>query len=164
MSYTDEMAAFFGIFPDDESIWQERGYDYRGNQHWSTDDWYTLITKMQQAQAKGNGIVVTMNLTTIGNSVWNIPAGITAEVTFVYLGRSLTWESELSDEMQALLVPSDPSDAADPSKTVDKGPFKKFPHYTTAAGSINYEKANALADLTGWTVKKNEEIFKAILS
>lgn len=161
---TDSLAALFGIFPSDETIWQERGYDYRNNQQWSTDDWYTLITKMQEAQGKGGGIVVSMNLTTIGNDVWNIPAGITSEVTFVYLGRSLTWEGELNSDLYSLLVPSDPIAASDPSQTIDNGHYKHFPHYATAAGSISYDKANALADLTGWTIKHNAELFVSILS
>jgi hypothetical protein len=100
----------------------------------------------------------------VGNDVWNIPAGITTEVTFVYLSRSFTWESQLSAEMQALLVPADPAEANDPSKTVDSGPFKTFPHYATAGGGVNNEKANVLADLTGWTIKKNADLFRSIFS
>mmetsp|Transcript_20874 Transcript_20874/g.35177 ORF Transcript_20874/g.35177 Transcript_20874/m.35177 type:complete len:563 (+) Transcript_20874:55-1743(+) len=161
---TDELAALFGVYPSDEAIWAERGYDYTHNQHWSTEDWYPLITGLQNAQQKGNGNIMTMNLTTIGNSVWNIPAGIRTEVTFVYLGRAFSWEDQLSPEMQALLVPSDPAAAADPSKTVDSGDFKTFPHYATTGGDINHKKANALADLTGWVVKKNADLFKSILS
>jgi hypothetical protein len=161
---TDELAAFFGVHPSDESFWEKRGYDYSQNQYWSTDDWYPLIMKMQEAQAKGDGNIVTMNLTTIENRVWNIPAGITTEVTFVYLGRSFTWESQLSLEMQALLVPSDPAEAADASKTVTSGDFKNFPHYPTGGAEINNEKANALADLTGWVVKRNADLFRSILA
>lgn len=161
---TDELAAFFGVYPDDESFWQKRGYDYRHNQHWSSDAWPTLITQLQEAQAKGDGIVTTMKLTTIGNSVWSVPAGIVSEVTFVCLGRSFSWESQLSPEMQALLVPADPVEAADPSKTVSDGPFKHFPHYATAGAELNHEKANALADLTGWVVRKNADLFRSILA
>lgn len=134
------------------------------NQHWDTSEWYNLITQLQAAQAKGDGNIVTMNLTTIGNSIWNVPAGITTEVTFVCLGRSFTWESQLSPEMQALLVPADPAAAKDPSQTVDSGPFKTFPHYATAGGNINNEKANVLADLTGWIVKHNADLFRRIFA
>jgi hypothetical protein len=86
------------------------------------------------------------------------------QVTFVCLGRALQWESELSEEMTALLVPADPAAAADPSQTVDSGSFKHFPHYQTAGASINHERANALAALTGWTVKRNADLFRDILS
>ena len=160
----DELAAFFGVFPDDESFWQKRGYDYSQNHHWDTAEWYPLITELQEAQAKGGGNIVTKNLTTIGNTVWDIPAGITTEVTFVYLGRSFTWESQLTPEMQALLVPADAAAAQDASQTVDSGPFKTFPHYATAGGSINNEKANVLADLSGWVIKHNADLFRRIFA
>ena len=80
------------------------------------------------------------------------------------LGRLLKWESELSSDMAALLVPSDPAAAVDPSQTVDSGDFKSFPHYATAGAGINYEKANALADLTGWTIRRNADLFRKVLS
>jgi len=162
---TDELAAYFGVYPvGDPSFWQVRGYDYSRNQQWRTEDWFTLITQLQEAQARGNGIITTMNLTTVGNTLWNVPAGITTQVTFVCLGRALSWEAQLSAEMRALLVPADAAEAADPSKTVSSGPFKSFPHYATAGASINNEKANALADLTGWTVKRNADLFRSILA
>ncbi|CAE7663063.1 unnamed protein product, partial [Symbiodinium microadriaticum] len=108
-----------------------------------------------EAQAKGDGVITTRTLTTIENTHWGVPAGIQVEVTFVLLGRLFNWESQLSAEMAALLVPSDPAAAADPSELVDSGDFKSFPHYATAGAGINYEKANALAALTAWTVRRN---------
>lgn len=90
--------------------------------------------------------------------------GITSQVTFVYLGRLSGWEAQLSTEMQGYLVPSDPDDAADLSVDVDSGPFAKFPNFYTTGGSISYEKANALADLTGWAVLQNSATFQAMLS
>lgn len=113
---------------------------------------------------KGKGIIVSANLTTVKNDWWGIPAGIQTEVTFVYLSRCFEWESRLSEEMKELLVPRKESDAADPAETIGHGDFKDFPHYATAGANINYEKANALASLTGWTVKQNSDIFRRIFS
>lgn len=64
--------------------------------------------------------------------------------------------------MYKLLVPSDVNDANDLSVDVDEGPFKGFPHYATAGGIINYERANVLADLSGWVILQNKELFQSI--
>ena len=82
----------------------------------------------------------------------------------MYLGRLSAWEAQLSPEMTSYLVPSDPADAADLSVDVDSGPFANFPHYFTTGGSINYEKSNALADLSGWSILQNADLFRSILS
>ena len=105
-----------------------------------------------------------MNLTTVENTWWGIPAGITSQVTFVYLGRLKNWEAELSEDMHELLVPSDPEDEKNLAVDVDSGPFRSFPHYMTAGGLEDHERANVLSDLTGWSIKKNAELFKSIFS
>jgi hypothetical protein len=64
--------------------------------------------------------------------------------------------------MYKLAVPSE--NAQDLSVDVDAGPFKNFPHYLTKGGGINAEKANLLADLTGWSVLQNEALFRHMLS
>jgi hypothetical protein len=159
-----DVGAFFGVEPEDYREWQKRGFDISHNQVWPSDQWPVLVHAMQAAQTKGNGIIATMNLTTIENERWGIDSGIETEVVFVYLGRAFNWEAKLSNEMKELFVPSDPVDALDPSKTISKGPFRSFPHYATICNFEDTERANALADLTGWTIRNNEELFKRILS
>mmetsp|Transcript_14298 Transcript_14298/g.21406 ORF Transcript_14298/g.21406 Transcript_14298/m.21406 type:complete len:569 (-) Transcript_14298:197-1903(-) len=161
---TDKLSAFFGVYPSDYANWEERSFDVSKIQVFSQDDWAPLVVALQEAQAAGNGIIATLNLTTVHNDWWGVPAGVKSQITFVYLGRLASWESELSEEMHDLLVPSDPAEAADLSVDVDEGPFKGFPHYMTAGGIINYERANVLSDMAGWTVLKNSELFKSIFS
>lgn len=160
---SDTLSALFGIFVEDEPMWKERGFEMRYDQYFSKDDYPRVITALQDAQAKGNGIIATLNLTTIQNDWWGIPAGITTEITFVYDGRLANWEAQLSDEMKELLVPEG-EDADDLSINIDHGPFRGFPHYITAGGLINYERANVLSDLAGWTIQQNAELFKSIFS
>ena len=133
-------------------------------QYFPTEDWVPVAQGLQAAQAEGNGIIYSVNLTTIENNWWGIPAGITSEITFVYLGRLKNWEAELSDEMRKLLVPSDPEDEANLSVDISRGPFRHFPHYFTAGGLEDHSRANVLADLTGWSIKKNADLFKSIFS
>lgn len=120
----------------------------------------TVVQGLQAAQKAGRGIIFSMNLTTIQNGWWGIPEGITQEICFVYLGRVLKWEALLSPEMKDLLVPTDSSRV---DNTKETGPFVNFPNYATYGGDINTERANALADLTGWVVDANKELFERLL-
>lgn len=159
---SSDLSAFFGVFPTDVSDPEKRAFDNRKNQMFAEADWKPVALTLQDAQAKGNGIIGTFQLTTVQNDWWGIPAGISAQITIVYLGRLAAWEQQLSPEMRELLVPSDPQDASDLSVTIDEGPFKGFPHYVTAGGITNHERANALADLTGWTILNNKDLFRSI--
>jgi len=160
---TDTFSGLFGVIAEDYAMWQKRSFDSRYNQHFAKEDYGRVITALQEAQAKGNGVIATFNLTTVDNPWWGVPAGITSEITFVYLSRLLSWEDELSEEMYELLVPSG-DEAKDLSIDVNEGPYKGFPHYLTAGGITNYERANVLSDLAGWTVLKNADLFNSIFS
>jgi hypothetical protein len=159
---SDSLSSLFGVYENDTATWEQRSFDMRYNQVFSGSDWAPVASALQQAQAVGNGIIATFNLTTVENAWWGIPAGITSQITFVYLGRLSGWEKELSAEMRSYLVPEENAD--DLSIDVDSGPFKGFPHYLTAGGLINHERANALSDLTGWTILKNANLFRSIFS
>ena len=159
----DGLSSLFGVLPEDYVKWEERSFDFSKDQFFDKNQWIPFVTDMQAAQQAGNGIIVTRNLTTVRNDWWGIPAGVTSEVTFVYLGRLKSWEAQLSEEMKGLLVPSG-EDALDLSKTIDSGSFRHFPHYPTSGGLLNAEQANVLADLTAWTILQNRELFQTILS
>lgn len=159
---TDTLTAFFGVLPVNESNFENRSFEYEMNQVFAKSDYAPVVTALQAAQAEGKGIFATFNLVTIENAWWGIPAGITTQITFSYLGRLSQWESKLSPEMKKLLVPADNAD--DLSNDVSSGPFRKFPHYATLGGEINHERANALADLTGWSVLQNADMFRKLLS
>jgi hypothetical protein len=159
----DGFSSLFGVLPQDYVKWEERSFDFSKDQCFSQEDYAPTVQALQAAQQRGDGILCTANLTTVENTWWGIPAGITSEVTFVYLGRLKTWESQLSEEMRALLVPAG-EDAQDLSKTVDSGPFRHFPHYPTSGGLINAEQANVLSDMTGWMIQQHADLFKSIFS
>jgi hypothetical protein len=159
---TDCLTSFFGVFDPNQLSVVDRAMEYDKNQVFPTADFAPVITALQKSQAEGKGIFATFDLTTIENSWWGIPAGRKVQVTFSYLGRLKQWESKLPTDMYPLFVPEE--DAENLSVDIKDGPFKKFPHYQTLGGDINFERANALADLTGWSVLQNEELFRAVLS
>ena len=158
----DGFSSLFGVLPEDYVKWEERSFDFSKDQFFSTDDYAPTVLALQDAQQKGNGIIYTANLTTVSNDWWGIPAGLTAEITFVYLGRLKNWEAQLSDEMRELLVPAE--DADDLAHTIEDGPFRHFPHYPTSGGLLNAEQANVLSDMTGWLIHQNAELFESIFS
>lgn len=158
---TDALSAFWGVLPVDKYKWQDRSYEYEKDQVFASSDWVPVVQKLQAVQAAGGGIVASFNLTTIANEWWGIPAGIEQQVTIVYLGRVTKWEDQLSKTMQELCVPHNPENIAD---TISHGPFRHFPNYGTTGGGVNYERANLLADLTGYTVLNNAATFQQIFS
>ena len=159
---TNDIGAFFGALSEDQPRWKDRSFELEKNQVFATADYARVITALQTAQQVGRGIFATLNLTTVENAWWGIPAGQTFEITFSYLGRLPQWEARLTPEMYKLAVPSE--DAQDLSVDVGSGPFKNFPHYNTKGGGIDAAKANLLADLTGWSVLQNEALFRHMLS
>lgn len=160
---TDDLSAFFGALPDTEQRrWENRSFELEKNQVFATSDYTKVITALQTAQQAGKGIIATMNLTTVKNDWWGIPAGETFEITFSYLGRLPKWEAQLNKEVYKLAVPAE--NAQDLSVDVSSGPFKNFPHFITKGGGIDNSKANLLADLTGWAVLQHEQEFRRILS
>jgi len=159
----DGFQAYFGIVPPAPNKIVERSFQIEKNQVFATEDFYPVVHAMQAAQAEGRGVVHSVNLTTVENAWWGIPAGFTAEITFVYLSRLSTWEAELSEEMQSMVVP-DKGDPADMSNTISHGVFKGYPHYFTAGGLQTHQQTNLLADMSGWVIQQNKELFKRILS
>uniref|UniRef100_A0A7S3MCL6 PNPLA domain-containing protein n=1 Tax=Spumella elongata TaxID=89044 RepID=A0A7S3MCL6_9STRA len=161
---TDDLAAFFGAIDYKLKRFEDRTYEYEKDQVFALDDFNRVALGLQTAQQAGNGIIASFNLTTVQNDWWGIPAGLEVEVTFSYLGRLSQWESQLSAEMQKLLVPADAESAADLSVDVSSGPFKGFPHFPSSAGNMEAEKANILADLAGWSVLQHKELFQRMLA
>ena len=154
---SDAVPAYFGIFIEKDSVVFERSYDYSKNQVFAESDYAPVVKALQKAQQEGNGIITTMNLTTIKNENWGIPDGFTSQITFVYLGRLLSWENKLPEEIRVLVQPS--SGGGDLGSDVESGPFSGFPHYTTLAGGINAERANLLSNMVGWSVLENRKLF-----
>ncbi|CAM9277883.1 unnamed protein product, partial [Ectocarpus fasciculatus] len=153
--------ALFGHIATDVSFVGEDSFDLIGSQVFAYDEWVPLAQEMQRKQAEGKGIVVSTRHTTVANEKFGIEAGRTVDVVWVYLGRSTVWESQLSAEMQDLVIPeNNPEDLASLRKN---GPFDDFPHYTTTVASINEERANLLANLCGWLIKEHSATFSSVI-
>lgn len=159
---TNDLSGFFGVLTTDDPRWMDRSFEMERNQVFAAADYSRVVTALQTVQQVGTGIFASFNLTTVENAWWGIPAGLTFEVTFAYLGRLKQWEALLSPEMRELVVPQD--NAADLSVLIDHGPFRHFPNYATLGGMCNAERSNLLADMVGWSVLQNADLFRHMLS
>jgi len=108
-----------------------------------------IVAALQDSIASGKGAVTTVELTTVENTRFGIPAGISTRMTIMYLAPSSTWEARL------------PADVRDALRTKTFDPV--FPHYPTADLTLSAEKVNILAALTGWTAKANADEFQDII-
>jgi len=147
-----DLSAFFGIIPSKLNIEDRLTTDLSKNQVFSRDIWPDFVLQLQAAQAEGRGIVITKNMTTVENIWWGIPRGLNTRLTVMYMGRVHQWEDRLPAALKPLLVPAERRD--DLSHCVTDGPFKDFPHFPTTGGSLNYEKANIIANLMGWVIEQ----------
>ena len=159
-----DIPSFFGISLNTQSHFDNCSWDYSRNTIFERDDFFSLAADLQDAQASGGGVIVgPRTLRTVENDFWGIPAAIDINVTFVYLSRVLEWESRLSSDMRARVVPSDPGAASDPSQLMRSGEFKAFPNYETTVADMTPGKARLLYELSGWVVKNNGDAFRRAL-
>lgn len=157
-----DIPAFFGQLPAnyDELFF---GFYYLQNQVFAKEDYYRVVLGLQEAQAKGDGIVASFNLTTVQNDWWGVPAGLEVEWTIVYTGRALNWEAQLSPEMKALIVPE--VDPENPSSLRQTGPYAGFPNWNTVdGGDMSFSEINLQANFFGWITQQHAKVFQSALS
>ena len=174
---SEDLSSFFGVFPEGAAAeaaqsLSRRSWDYRRNQVFATGDFKPLALALQRAQqpcpppcpspstaALGTGAIARARLTTVENRHWGIPAGVDVDVTFVLLGRVEAWEARLPPDVRAAAIP--PGD--DLSQTMSSGPFAFFPFYPTGVSSLSAEETNLLANMVGWSVLANADVFMDVL-
>lgn len=126
-------------------------------------DFASLVSDLQDAQAAGFGAVATKPFTTVANTYWGIDAGFTVSVTWVYLSKAWRWEQGLPDAMKQEFR-HDPANFKNPLILPKDGNFRSFPHYPTSEMlKLTVEQSSLLADLSGWVVLQHEDKMNAAL-
>lgn len=88
--------------------------------------------------------------------------GIKANITFVYLSRTLGWEQQLPSDLRKQIQPE--LDPSNPSNLIDKGTFKNFPNINTYLQvNPSVSLANMISHMCGWIVKHNQDFFRLAL-
>lgn len=157
----DDMPSFFGLRNNDTS---ELGYDLHRNQIFNTNEFANVVVALQKSQLLGNGAVATSTHTTIENKYWNVRAGLTVNVTWVYLSRAFNWESRLPNDVKAMF-PTEQDPTISPNHLpLEQLEYTNFPNFNTFLQLRFFNgSANLLSNLCGWVVKENAKIFQAVL-
>ena len=149
----DTIPNYFGVKVDKP----DAPWDYSKNHVFDTSQFTAFCVAMQTAIASGNGGVVAMELKVVENSYWGIEGGRTVNVTWYLNSRVYNWEEMLPPFLKKDVVPAGPKDPTNlPS---EKSKFPTFPHYPTSKLQLNDVQSNLLANMMGWVVLKNQDLF-----
>jgi len=148
------ITALFGIF----NIIPPFGEDFSHDQVFRKRDFPRVVSALQEAQKEGRGAVAGVDLVTVENRWWGVPAGRKVHIVFVYLGRVYEWESLLEPDVADWVAPQRLKHK--PHLLPKEGVFKDFPHFSTTKLRLEPALANALADMSAWVVKRNIKLFK----
>jgi hypothetical protein len=158
----DDMPSFFGLRNNDTG---QMGYDLSNNQIFPMNDFAQVAYDLQTSQLNGNGVVASSSHTTIANEYWNVKAGLTVNVTWVYLSRAFNWEKRLPSDVRSMFPPD-----SDPTNLPKNLPFEQL-QYTNFPNFITFTQlqffpgsANLLTNLCGWVIKANAKLFQALLA
>eukprot|EP00943_MAST-04B_sp_MAST-4B-sp1_P005941 g5941.t1 len=153
----DTIPNYFGVKVDKA----DAPWDYSKNHVFETSQFVPFCVAMQKAIASGNGGVVFMELNVVENKYWGIQGGYSVNVTWYLTSRVYNWEKLLPDFLKSDVIPSGPEDPTNLPSTHSKYP--SFPHYPTMDLQLNNAQSNLLANLMGWVVLKNQDLFCAAL-
>ena len=119
--------------------------DESRNQVFSTSDFAPLMVSLQQRAAAGEAAITTSQLTTVDNSWWGLAAGLTVNVTWIYLTPYGRFEQQL---------------APDVIRALHEGEFGPgFPNLPLGNDVYKAEQVNLLAAQTAAAVLDNSQIF-----
>mmetsp|Transcript_24988 Transcript_24988/g.34765 ORF Transcript_24988/g.34765 Transcript_24988/m.34765 type:complete len:645 (-) Transcript_24988:46-1980(-) len=134
---------------------------YEENHVFASEQYPELVQKFQEAARKGDGIIAEMTTQVVENPTQGVRGNRTVDVIWVYLGRAFNWENKLPEWLRTQIAPEEKNTKVLPGKNSS---FPFFPHYPTWPLDMTPEQANLLADLSGWVVDNNKEVFLNFLS
>jgi hypothetical protein len=144
---SEEIPSFFGMVLDSAA------WSFARNAVFARTDFPRVVAALQDAAAAGAGAVATLELVTVANSWWGIPAGQRVTVTWCYLAAAPAWAERLPPALGARL--RDPKDALFGTT---------FPHFGTMDLALAPPQVNLLHQLSAWVVVANADAFRAALA
>jgi hypothetical protein len=125
---------------------------YRNNQVFPPEAFWDLLQNLWAASGSGTYQTPPMYaqpLITVANPWFNVQAGRSVTVFWVYLERVHAWYQQLSPEVQTILGPFDHM-------------LNSFPHYSTLDTELTPTEINLLANFTGWVIMSAQPAFMAL--
>lgn len=163
------LASYFGIdvVPDEDRV----GYYLKHNQCFDRTALPPLVARLQAAASRGTGAVAAIDLKTVTNQFYNIPAGMEKRLIVIYLGRCESWERQLTDpDLKRLLLPQRVdalNQPTDKTHLVQDGRFPRFPHLAASgpfAPPFDSASVDLLASFAGAVLKDNMSLIDTILA
>jgi hypothetical protein len=125
---------------------------YRNNQVFPPEAFWDLLNNLWAASGSGtyqSSPLYAQPLITVANPWFNVQAGRSVTVLWVYLERVHTWYQQLSSEVQTFLGPFDHM-------------LNNFPHYSTLDTELTATEINLLANFTAWVIVSAPTAFTAL--
>jgi hypothetical protein len=125
---------------------------YRYNQVFPPEAFWDLLYHLWAASGSGTYQTTPMYaqpLITVANPWFNVHAGRSVTVLWVYLERVHAWYQQLSPEVQHMLGPFDHM-------------LNDFPHYSTFDTELTATEINLLANFTAWVILSAQPAFTAL--
>jgi hypothetical protein len=124
----------------------------RNNQVFPPEAFWDLLNNLWAASGSGTYQTPPMYaqpLITVANPWFNVQAGRSVTVLWVYLERVQAWYHQLSPEVQTILGPFDHM-------------LNNFPHYSTFDTELTATEINLLANFTAWVILSAQTAFTAL--
>lgn len=144
---SEEVPSFFGMALDSAA------WCFARNAVFAQADFAPVVAALQDAAAAGRGAVATVEMETVANAWWGIPAGQRVTVTWCYLAAAPEWAAQLPPATAARLADS---------KDSQFGPT--FPHFGTMDLALAPPQVNLLHEMCSWVVTENAAAFRAALA
>jgi hypothetical protein len=125
---------------------------YRNNQVFPSEAFWDLLNNLWTASGSGTyqtSPMYAQPLITVTNPWFNVQAGRSVTVLWVYLERVHAWYQQLSPEVQNMLGPFDHM-------------LNSFPHYGTLDTELTATEINLLANFTAWVILSAPTAFTAL--
>jgi len=111
-------------------------YDLQNMHIFKKEHYNILVQSMYEVEQKGDGIVCTVEVETIKNTWYNIPAGNKITLTLFYNSLPSNWYNQLDDSIKDF---------------VDE---KNLPFISTKIVEISPEEIHLMDSMTTWTMQK----------
>jgi hypothetical protein len=125
---------------------------YQNNQVFPSEAFWNLLHNLWASSGSGTYQTPPMYaqpLITVANPWFNVQAGRSVTVLWVYLERVQAWYQQLAPEVQNILGPFDHM-------------LNNFPHYSTLDTELTATEINLLANFTAWVIMSTPTAFTAL--
>jgi hypothetical protein len=134
-------AALFGLINNDDVPFAlSQTYDFENTQIFKKKNFFDLINIMEKVENKGNGIICNVDVETIENKWYGIPANQKHTLTIFYPNLPVNWYNKLSPDIQNLVN------------------VYNLPYINSRTVNINSTKINLVRSMISFTMEQYKNL------